>query len=366
MTPGSDIALVHDDLHVLRGAERTFAAMADCWPEAPIYTLLYDADGTKRRFDSHPVQGSYLQRLPVRQAGFRRMMPLFPNAVESLPLTPYDTVVSSSSAFAHGVRTKPDAVHVCYCHSPFRYAWFEQARALSELPAPLRPVGRRMLGRIRRWDADVAQSVTHYIANSEITRERMQRYWSRDAPVVHPPVDVDRFNIGEPEDWFLVVTELVRHKRVDVALEAARLAGKPVKVVGHGPDRERLEQLHGDHTDFVGRVDDRELADLYSRTQALIMPNVEEFGIAGVEAQAAGRPVVAAAAGGACETVVDGETGVLVPPGDVHALAEALSHTDFDRFRAEDIADHAEQFSTETFQQRLRDEVAQLVAVAVR
>jgi glycosyltransferase involved in cell wall biosynthesis len=358
------LALVHDYLLVLRGAERTFGAMADCWPEAPIYTLLYDAEGTKHRFGSHPVHGSYLQKLPVRQEGFRRMMPLFPSAVEKLPTTEYDTIVSSSSAFAHGVRTKPDAVHVCYCHSPFRYAWFEQARALSELPSPLRPVGRRMLGRIRRWDAGVAQSVTHYIANSEITRERMRRYWDRDAPIVHPPVDVHRFNIGEPEDWFLVVTELVRHKRVDVALEAARLAGKPVKVVGHGPDRERLEHLHGDHADFVGRVDDRELADLYSRTQALIMPNVEEFGIAGVEAQAAGRPVVAAAAGGACETVVDGETGVLVPPDDVHALAEALGQTDFDRFRTTDIADHAEQFSTETFQERLRSEVAQLVGVA--
>jgi glycosyltransferase involved in cell wall biosynthesis len=352
--------LVHDYLLVMRGGERTFAAIADCWPEASIYTLLYDQDGTDGRFHGRTVRTSYLQHLGVRQNGFRRLLPFFPRAASHLPVQDHDLVISSSSAFAHGVRPRPGATHICYCHSPFRYAWHERDRALEEAPRFARPVLRGVLSRVRSWDVDASQRVTHYVANSQITRERIERVWGREAQIVHPPVEVDRFEIGTPEDFFLVVMELVRHKRVELALDAARRAGKPIKVVGTGPDLERLQALHGDHAEFLGRVGDSGLTDLYSRALGLIVPNVEEFGIAAVEAQAAGRPVVAVNAGGVRETVIDGTTGVLVPVDDVDAMAEALASTDFTRFAPERIRQHAYGFSVEAFKHRFTTEVARL------
>ncbi len=357
-------ALVHDYLLVMRGAERTFAAIADCWPAAQIFTLLYDPAGTDHRFSARHVSTSYLQRLGVRQAGFRRLLPLFPAAVERLPVGDHGLVISSSSAFAHGVQAGEGVVHVSYCHSPFRYAWHERTSALTETPRLLRPVTGRVLDRIRRWDLQASRRVTHYIANSEITRERIERFWGRQASIVHPPVDVDRLAIGAPEDFFLVVGALVAHKRVDVALEAARRARVRIKVVGAGPELARLRRIYGSHAEFLGRVSDQDLADLYPRARALIVPNIEEFGIAAVEAQAAGRPIVAADGGGARETVAEGETGLFVPAGDVDALAEALAQTDFERFSPIASRDHAARFSTRAFQRTLVREVARIAGEA--
>lgn len=357
------ITLVHDYLLVLRGAERTFAAMADSWPEASISTLLYDERATGGRFAGRRIHTSYLQRLGIRQRGFRALLPLFPRAVEHLPLEPADIVLSSSSAFAHGVRPDPSAIHVCYCHSPFRYVWQERQRALAEVPLAVRPVLRLILAHTRRWDVAASRGVTHYIANSRLTRDRIAAFWNRDATIVHPPVEVGRFWIGEPEDFFLVVTELVPHKRVELALEASRRARRRIKVVGIGRDHALLEARYSD-AEFLGRVGDEELASLYAHARALVVPNIEEFGIAAVEAQAAGRPVVGIDAGGVQETVQDGTTGVLVPPGDVDALAEALAFVDFDAFDPPVVARHARQFSRESFQSRLRAELSRVASSA--
>lgn len=357
-------ALVHDYLLVMRGAERAFAAIADCWPTARIFTLLHDPAGTDHRFSTRNVSTSPLQRLGVRQAGFRHLLPLFPAAAERLPVADHRLVISSSSAFAHGVHTGERAIHVSYCHSPFRYAWHERTSTLAETPRLLRPVMGRVLDRIRRWDLQASGRVTHYIANSQITRGRIERFWGRSASIVHPPVDVDRLAIGTPEDFFLVVGALVPHKRVDVALEAAHRARARIKVVGTGPELPRLRRIYGSHAEFVGRLSDQDLADLYPRARALIVPNIEEFGIAAVEAQAAGRPVVAADGGGARETVTEGETGLFVPAGDVGALAEALTQTDFERFSPIASRDHAAQFSTRAFQRRFVSEVVRLAGQA--
>jgi glycosyltransferase involved in cell wall biosynthesis len=355
-------ALVHDYLLVMRGAERTFAAMADCFPGAPIYTLLYDSSAIGARFAGHPVTASRLQRIGVQQRGFRKLLPLFPPAVERLPVGRHGLVLSSSSAFAHGVRPGPEAVHVCYCHTPFRYAWHERDRTLAEAPRPLRPLVRGSLARVRSWDRAAAARVTRFIANSRATRERIRRSWGRDAAVVHPPVDVDRFRVGTPEDFLLLVGELVPHKRAEIALEAARRAGQRLVVVGSGPDAARLRARYGQTASFLGRLPDDRLADLYSRARAVVVPAIEEFGIVAVEAQAAGRPVVAAAAGGALETVVPGRTGLLVQPDDVDELAEAIREFDFDRLSPDEIAEHSKRFSVDAFKQRLMEEVTGAVA----
>ena len=354
-TSRSPLALAHDYLLVMRGAERTFAEIAACWPAAPIYTLLHDPDAVADGFAGRNVHSSYLQRLGARQRGFRYMLPLFPRAVERLPVGDFETIVSSSSAFAHGVRPRPGALQVCYCHSPFRYAWFERQRAISECPRPARPLLRRTLRRLRDWDLAAAGRVTRYVANSAITRERIEQIYGVDAEIVHPPVAVDRFSIGEPEDYVLFVGQIVRHKRVDVAIEAAALAGRPIKVVGDGPDLPRLRERYGNGaTEFLGSVDDSRLADLYSRCVALVVPNVEEFGIAAVEAQAAGRPVVAVGKGGVLETVLDGTTGVLVDGEDAAALAEPLRDDDLERFDSAAIQSHAQRFGAASFRQSFK------------
>jgi glycosyltransferase involved in cell wall biosynthesis len=362
-SPAADdwrISLTHDYLLVMRGAERTFAAIADLFARAPIFTLLYDVEGTHGRFSQHRVTTSSLQRLGVRQSGFRRLLPLYPGAVQRLKLPECDLVLSSSSAFAHGVHVPSGAVHVCYCHSPFRYAWHEKERALAEVPAPLRPLLRRQLERIRSWDVASSRRVDVYIANSQLTRERVRRFYGRDATVIHPPVETHRFAAAEPSERLLVVSELVRHKRVAVALEAARRARVPIRVVGVGPDQQGLRTAYPE-ADFRGRVSDGELAEEYARARAVLVPSVEEFGIVAVEAQAAGRPVIAARAGGALETVLDGRTGLLATPDDVDAFTRAIERIGAIGFQPEEAVAHASGFSVGAFQDRISALVASVL-----
>jgi glycosyltransferase involved in cell wall biosynthesis len=353
----SKLVLVHDYLLVLRGAERTFAVIADTWPKAPIATLLYDAAGTEGRFAGRELRTSPLQRLGLRQGSFRAALPLFGTATRHLDLDAASIVLSSSSAFAHGVRKPPGARHVCYCHSPFRYAWHAESVALAEVPPAMRPALKLILRRHRGFDRRAARDVDQYVANGEITRERIRRFWGRDSVIVHPPVEVQRFFVGEPADYALFVGELVRHKRPQLAIEAAVAAGRPIKVVGTGPERANLEARYRGRAEFLGRVGDAELPRLYAEAAALVVPGVEEFGIAAVEAQAAGRPVVGVDAGGLRETVVPGETGLLVPDGDGAALTRALRE-DLTGFDSRAIRAHAQRFRPDAFQARLREIVA--------
>jgi glycosyltransferase involved in cell wall biosynthesis len=356
--------LVHDYLLVMRGAERTFQQIAACYPQAPIYTLLYDDRRLGRVFGDRVAGASMLQHLPVRQTGFRRLFPLFPLAAERLDVGEHDIIVSSSSAFAHGIRPRPGTTHINYCHSPFRYVWHERDRALCDAPPMARRLLSRELDRIRRWDLDAAGRVDHFIANSRITQERIADFYGRDSVIVHPPVDVNRFAIGKSEDFFLVVGELVSHKRVADALLAAETAGRRVKIVGTGPDAMRLRNRFGHVAEFLGRVQDDHLTDLMARAQAVIVPNVEEFGIVAVEANAAGRPVIGPNRGGTSETIIDGMTGVLFEAGDFDAVAEILREVDFDRFDPMTIRRSALRFRAEVFRERLRAEVRRLAGVA--
>ncbi|MGC2374234.1 MAG: glycosyltransferase [Solirubrobacteraceae bacterium] len=353
------ITLAHDYLLVMRGAERTFAAMADLYSESPICTLLYDELGTSRRFAGRSITTSLLQHLGVGQSTFRRLLPLYPFAVEHMKLPESDIVISSSSAFAHGVCAPQGAIHVCYCYTPFRYAWYEEDRAIGETRPVLRSVLRRQLRRMRRWDLAVSQRVDAYIAISQLSRERIRRYYGRDAPVIHPPVETHRFGPEKPGDGLLVVSELVSHKRVEVALEAARVARAPIRVVGSGPEHARLSEAYPE-AEFLGRLDDEDLVELYAEARAVIVPSTEEFGITAVEAQAAGRPVIAAAAGGTLETVIDGRTGRLARVDDVEAFTRAIESIEELDFDPRHARENAERFSVSAFQHRLSNYVGEL------
>ncbi len=360
LAPQPRVALAHDYLLVMRGAERTFAAIAELYPSAPIFTLVYDEHGTQGRFSGRAITTSFLQRLGVDQRSFRRLLALYPLAAERLAPPACDVVLSSSSAFAHGLRVPAGAVHVCYCHAPFRYAWYEQKRALSEVPAALRPLLDLQLRRMRKWDLAASRRVDSYVANSRLTQERIKAFYGRDAPIIHPPVETHRFSPGEPGEALLVVSELVAHKRVHVALAAARQAGVPIRVVGSGPEHPALGEAFPE-AEFLGRASDEQLVDLYASARAVVVPSMEEFGITAVEAQAAGRPVVAAAAGGALETVLEGRTGSLAQLDDVASFARAIESVQQLGLDPADAVENAARFSVAAFRQRLSEHVERVL-----
>ena len=354
------IALVHDFLLDVRGAERVFMAMCEIWPEADLYTAIYDERGTEGRFAERQVHTSFLQKLRPTARSFRPLLPLYPYAIESLDLSAYDLVVSSSSAWAHGVLVDEGTVHVCYCHNPFRYAWNEREATLSARTAVTRAGLGVLLSRWRQWDRLAAQHVDRYVANSHTTRRRIERYWGRSSHVVYPPVETTRFAPVPAEqrgDFHLVLAELMPHKRIDVAIRAFNKLRRPLVIVGDGPAVRSLRKIAGPTISFAGRVDDARAADLLQRCRALVVTATEEFGIAAVEAQAAGRPVIALDRGGVRETVIEGETGVFFSGPDVDALASAVDAFDDTAIDPGACVRNAARYSTDTFARHLRDEV---------
>jgi glycosyltransferase involved in cell wall biosynthesis len=354
MQQGSRVALVHDFLVDVRGAERVFLALCDLFPDADVFTAVYDEEGTEGRFARRTVHTSFLQRLKPTARTFRALLPLYPAAMESLDMRGYDLVISSSSAWAHGVIPDDDAVHVCYCHNPFRYAWNARVETL----AARGPVGRAALGAVfqrwRQWDWIAAQRVDSYVANSQTTRRRVARYFGREATVLHPPVEIERFRQARPGDAYVVLSELMPHKRIDVAVRAFNELRLPLVIVGNGPDARRLHRLAGSTVSFTGRVSDAEAARLLARSRALVVTATEEFGIAAVEAQAAGRPVIALHEGGVRETVLEGETGVFFESAEPAALADAVRSFDVLGVNPEACIANARRFDTAQFRRGLR------------
>lgn len=353
------VALIHDFLLDVRGAERTFAALADLYPQADLFTAVYDPRGTEGRFEHRNVNTSFLQRLRPTARTFRPLLPFYPYAMEALDLSGYDLVVSSSSAWAHGVIVDPDAVHVCYCHNPFRYAWNARDETLNERGALQRAALRVVFQRWRQWDWIAAQRVDRYIANSETTRRRIRRYFGRESDVVYPPVETSRFKPGPVSDFYVVLSELMPHKRIHLAIEAFNRLRLPLVVIGNGPDARRLRRLAGPTISFTGRVSDERAAQLLSAARALVVTATEEFGIAAVEAQAAGRPVIALAEGGVRETVQEGVTGTFYETADPDALAEAVAG--FDALGADPAAcvANADRFDVAHFRHGIRRVVAE-------
>lgn len=322
------VALVHDFLLDLRGAERTFLTLCDEFPDADVFTAVYDEQATEGRFAHRRVHTSFLQRTRPTARTFRAMLPLYPYAIEALDLRGYDLVLSSSSAWAHGVIPDERAAHVCYCYNPFRYAWNEREATLAKRNPATRAALGMVFQRWRQWDWIAAQRVDTYVAISETTQRRIARYFNRESQVIHPPVDTSRFAPGDVGADYVMLSELMAHKRIDIAIRAFNLLGLPLLIVGDGPDARRLQRLAGPTVRFAGRVSDERAAVLLARARAMVVTAAEEFGIAAVEAQAAGRPVIALAEGGVRETVLDGETGVFYEHNSVEALAGTVAAFD--------------------------------------
>jgi glycosyltransferase involved in cell wall biosynthesis len=360
--PKSRVALVHDFLLDLRGAERVFAAICDAWPEADVFTTVYDAKGTEGRFEGRAPRTSFLQRVRPTARSFRPLLPLYPHAVESLDLRGYDTVISSSSAWAHGVLVDPGSVHVCYCHNPFRYAWSECHATLAARGPIARAPLALLLARWRQWDWIAAQRVDRYVANSAVTAARVRRYFGREATVLHPPVELARFSPGPVGEHYLVVAELMAHKRIDVAIRAFNRLRRPLLVIGDGPAYRRLRRLAGPTVRFAGRLPDADVAAALRSARALVVTAMEEFGIAAVEALASGRPVIALRSGGVTESVREGVTGTFYDDADdPGALAAAVVAFEPDAVDPAACVAAARRFATGRFQAALRAIVAEAV-----
>jgi len=350
------VALVHDYLvQGLRGAERVLAVLHGLWPKAPVYTLVYDPEAMGPEFAGWDIRTSFMQRLPGGVKHYQKLIALMPAAIDRLRLGEYDLVISDSSAWAKSAPQREGATHVCYCYSPARFLWHWSEEYVSSLPAGrlARRVARALIPRLRRWDKRTAQRPTHLLAISQIVRERIRRYWERDAEIIHPPVDTGSFLPEDcDEDFYLVVAALNAYKKVDLAIEAFTELGKPLVVIGDGPLRRQIEQRAGPTVKLLGKVSEEELRRYCARCRAFVMPQEEDFGLAPVEAMSAGRPVIAYGGGGALETVLADETGVFFPeqtPASLVAAVQRFETLAFDKTRCRQ---RALEFDTERFKER--------------
>jgi len=354
------VALVHEWLVTWGGSESVLASLANVYPEAPIYVLVSRGDERiARAFGGRDVRTTWLDRLPGIRSFYRLALPLMPRVWRGVDLEGYDVVVTSSHSMAKSVRVL-HGVHVCYCHSPPRYLWDLNEEYRSGAAALLRgPV----LERLRRQDLRSAEGVDFFIANSRFVAERIERIYGRSARVLHPPVDLDLF---EPEpgsgSHYLAGGRLVGYKRIDRAIDAANRAGFPLVVFGEGPERARLEAMAGPTVRFTGKVSHDGLRALFRDARGFVFPGIEDFGILPVEAQAAGRPVIALAEGGATETVIDGRTGVLYRDDSVEGLIEAWKRADSGEWDPDACRENGERFSRPRFEQEMAELVRELLA----
>jgi glycosyltransferase involved in cell wall biosynthesis len=359
------IAIVHDYLNQLGGAERVLEVFCEMFPEAPIYTLLADPDILTAPMKKHRIYQSFVSRLPFVKKHYKKYLLLFPAAIEQFDLSEYDVVLSASSAFAKGVLTKPHTRHICYCYTPMRYVWDLYHRYLQEdgpggLYRKILPFG---LHYVRLWDRLTADRVDDFIAISQTVARRIEKYYRRSSTVIYPPVEVERFMVADPdqvEDYVLVVSRLLPYKRVDIVIEACNALKQPLVIIGDGYDRPRLERLAGPTVKFLGYQPDHITAEYYAKCKAFIFAGEEDFGLTPVEAQASGRPVIAFAAGGALETVVQGETGLFFKEQTKESLIEVLSDFRPQEFDNQRIRQHALKFDKSVFVRQMRDYIAKL------
>lgn len=353
------VALIHDHLAQAGGAEKVLQVLCELYPEAPIYTLLYEPENVDRHFKNRVIRTSIIQRLPGGVKHYQWYMPFMPMAVEFFNLSEYDLVISDASAFAKGVITSTNTLHICYCHTPTRYLWDYTHQYIEELPYNkyFKKIISLVLNYIRLWDKGAAERVDYYIANSKTIQKRITKYYRRASTVVYPPVEVEKLATSDrPGSYFLVGGRLAPYKRMDLVIEAFKELGWSLKIFGDGVDLERLQKLAGGapHIQFLGRVSEAAKADLYRDCKAFIYPQEEDFGITAVETMACGRPVIAYRKGGATETIIEGKTGLFFDEQTVESLVVALKRFKEEDFNSADIRQQAEQFSTERFKAEIK------------
>lgn len=349
------LAIVHDFLNQFGGAERCITALHELYPEAPIYTSICDLSRLPEVFQRMDIRTSFMQRLPFSSVFHKYYFMFYPLAFERFDLSGYDVVLSSSSAYAKGVRTRPGQLHLCYCYTPARFIWRYEDYVSRENIAPLfKQVLPFLLEPLKKWDLANSRGVDHFAAISGAVAERISRIYGRQSDIIYPPVETDFFRPASVDrDYYLIVSRLAPYKRIDLAVAAFNELDLPLKIVGGGPDRARLEKLARPNIEFLGRLPDAEVRRLLAECQALIFPGEEDFGIVPLEALASGRPVIAYRAGGAAETLNDGETGVFFDEAAPRSLINAVNRFKFLAFDKEKLRARALKFDKRVFQREI-------------
>lgn len=350
------VALVHDWLTGRRGGEKVLEVFAGLYPEAPIYTLIHFPGSQHPSLEGRDIRTSFIQNLPFLKKHYRSYLPLFPLAVELFDMSEFDLILSTSHCVAKGVIPRPDSLHLSYIHSPMRYAWDQYFSYFS--PGRLGWLSRRLIPpvihRLRIWDTVSCHRVDHFAANSQTVAQRICKYYGRSAQVIHPPVDTDMFRPGKnSEDYFLIVSALVPYKRIDLAIQAFSGRKQSLKIVGQGPELKKLKKSAPANIEFLGTLQDAELAAVYQGARALIMPGEEDFGINSLEAQASGVPVIAYGRGGATETVLAERTGLFFPDLSTPSLAAALDKFQTMTFNKQEIRQNAVRFALPVFKEKI-------------
>lgn len=348
------IAVVHDYFVQLGGAEKVAEVLYNTLPGADLFATVALSSNLPDSLQHVPVHTSWMQRLPGMRQLYRLYFPLYPFAVSSLNLNHYDLVVSSSSGYVKGVRANPEAVHVCYCHTPMRWVWsFDNYTARESFGTGIRALLHAIISNLRRWDQGASRQPDHFIANSKTVASRIQKAYGRYAEVIEPPVDLDRFRpCDEQEDYYIVLARLIAYKRIDLAVTAMSKLGRRLIVIGEGTAMAQLRSIAGPTIEFLGRASNQEVERYVARCRALIFPGEEDFGMAPLEVAAAGRPTIAYGKGGATETIIDGETGVFFAEQTADSLIEAVKRFENLEWSSQRIRKHAEQYSVDIFQSR--------------
>jgi glycosyltransferase involved in cell wall biosynthesis len=356
------VALVHEHLAQDGGAEQVLKVFQSMFPDAPTFVLVHDRERASQEFRGRDIRTSFIQKLPGGVSHYRWFLPFMPTAIERFDLTGYDLVLSSSSALAKGVITRPETLHISYCHSPTRYLWSDSNRYVDELAyaGAMKFFIHFLLTRLRVWDQGAAQRPDFFIANSQTVQHRIAKYYGRESLVIPPPVETNRFQVAKKVgNYYLTGGRLVAYKRFDIAVQAFNRLGLPLKIFGDGPEEERLWEMAKPNIEFLGRVSDEEKVKLFQEAVAFINPQEEDFGITTVEAMAAGRPVIALNAGGAREIIVPGKTGIFFDEQSWEALADTIIRWHPESFDPEQIREHALQFRTEAFREKIQQAIDQ-------
>lgn len=348
----------------MRGGEKVLEALCELFPDADIFTHVFDPSEISATIKKHHIKTTFIQKLPMSTRYYQKYLPLMPLALEQLDLRAYDLVISSESGPAKGVILSPHTLHICYCHSPMRYVWdmyydyFNSAGRLTRLVMPL------IMHYLRIWDYTSASRVDKFISNSKFVAKRIKKYYRRDAEIIFPPVDTNLFYPSKEQgDFYLIVGQLVGYKRADLAIDAFNRMGKKLVVIGDGEQMNKLKKMAKLNVKIIGRQDFSVIRDHYSRCKALIFPGVEDFGIVPVEAMASGRPVIAFREGGALETIVDGLTGLFFDKQTPEALIDAVKRFESieDSFISDSIIEHSRKFDRERFKEKMQILINQLI-----
>lgn len=353
-----NIAFVHDHLAQDGGAERVLRVFQETFPGSPTHVLVVDEKKTNPFFRTQDIRTSFIQRLPFGVRKYQWYLPLMITAIEQFDFRGYDVVLSSSSALSKGIVTGPDTLHISYCHTPTRFLWTETHEYLEELRIPrivkwLLPF---YLSRLRVWDQAAANRVDVFLANSNIVKNRIKKYYKRDAIVLYPPISLSKYQLSaEKGEYFVIGGRLVSYKRIDLAISACNELRVSLKIFGSGPSETVLKKIAGPTIQFLGRISEQEKIALIQKAKAFLYPQVEDFGITAIEAMACGRPVIALSRGGALETVVEGVTGIFFHEQTVESLREAIKRFSPNQFQAEKIRERALRFDEDQFKNRLFD-----------